>query len=217
MKILAEQRLVPADQRQLLAFWDRLRGARDCPDEADVAASERRFSADYLFHAERDFTGRLRVRSVGPRIAAGFGGAAPGDLLDIATPTSRSAFYALASTVLDDPAIGCARLVGHSVHWEINLLPLRGSCGSVASVVGSLCPLGPLPCAPIDLYLIDDSVETASVGRRSATAQSDDASIATEPPAKKRQFRVIDGGVPQGTALVNRSRPRPDLRIVRSP
>src|SRR5690349_5381035 len=131
-------------QRALIAWWTRARGRARVPDYATPLPE--RVDADTLMHCDvvRDDGLRFRMRSIGAKLAAAYGGSWPGRFLDEAiAPNLRQAAHETYSKVVESeqPVYSILEMRdqrGHPVHYERLVLPLREQSEGVDRIITSV-------------------------------------------------------------------------------
>ena len=131
--------------RDLLAYWNTLRGPRSAPDRADVDPGAIRSILPDVFLLGLDPAQRYPFRLAGMAVCGLFGR----ELRETAftalwAPASESAILDMTQSVIDDHAGAIASVAGfneggQTLALEMLLLPLTCRDGTRARVIGSLC------------------------------------------------------------------------------
>ena len=135
---------------------------------------------------------------------------------------SRESFVALIAESIAEPGVGYARLTapdGVSA-WEVVLLPLRGSFGTIDRVIGCLHPVSgraPEPGhVPLRFTIESMSIQPVEAGEGPAETPEPVAGFAEEQtpfqPGERRGLRSIEGGGRKGERT---ERETPKLKIIR--
>lgn len=227
---LARHRLLRSDEmihhelRALYSYWEHLRGDRPCPDRTEVDPRDVASDARHLFVLEDLGNENIRFRLAGSGLLEAFGFDLRGmSARAIMSGKSRESFSALISETIAEPGVGYARVIapdGASV-WEVLLLPLRGSFGTIDRVIGCLHPLtGEVPePGPVPLRFAIESMSIQPVtidptGERETPEPA--AGFAEEQtpfdPAQRRGLRSIKGG---GRKSERSEGGTPKLKIIR--
>ncbi len=226
---LAHYRLGRGDEmihreiRALFSYWECLRGNRPCPERTEVDPRDIESDARHLFVLEDLGQGNIRFRLAGSGLLDAFGFDLRGmSARAIMEGRSRESFVAMISESIAEPGVGYARLMapdGESV-WEVVLLPLRGSFGTIDRVIGCLHPVtgrAPEP-GPVPLRF---TIETMSI----QPVMADEAGQGTPEPvagfaeeqapfelAERRGLRSIEGGGRKGERSGGEA---PKLKVVK--
>jgi hypothetical protein len=146
-KAISENTVKSIKQRQLLRYWERIRGAQALPTWSQVDPAEFSTSHDYLcvMEVKRGSSGiRYRIREHGKKLEEYYGSACAGKYLDeFMTPQALSVLAAIYAQAVNTrrPVYTVAPIVdgrGRSVTFERLLLPFALAAASVDVVLTSL-------------------------------------------------------------------------------
>lgn len=237
--------MIHAQSRQLLAYWEALRGSRLVPLRSEVDPRDMDCDASSLFILESLGPENHRFRLAGTALVEAFGMELRGmPARSIMEGSGRSSLTALVAETLAEPGVGYARLTRRNAEpsevWEILLLPLRTDYGAIERVLGSLVPV--TPTRPRGQDRLRFAIETMSIRTVTGDAQTD-LTGGTDAPAQgfaesaaffgaapspapemPPRLQAIDGGAGEATGRSGtggavgkpKARPkRPHLRLVR--
>ena len=209
--------------RALYSYWEHLRGGRPCPDRTEVDPRDIATDARHLFVLEDLGGDNIRFRLAGTGLLEAFGLDLRGmSARAIMSGKSRESFAALIAETIAEPGVGYARLLapdGTSV-WEVVLLPLRGSFGTIDRVIGCLHPVtgeAPMP-GPVPLRF---TIESMSIQPLTTPEEAEEqarepaagfAAAQTPFESQRRGLRSIEGGGRKGERSEGEA---PRLKIVR--
>lgn len=138
-----------ASTRDLLAYWNALRGARPAPDRSEIDPGAIRASLPDVFLLGLDAARRYPFRLAGMAVCALFGR----ELRDTAfaslwSPASEPVMAKLVQSIVDDnagviTAITGRNEAGQSLELELLMLPLTCRDGERARLIGALSALQP--------------------------------------------------------------------------
>lgn len=198
--------MIHSEIRALYSYWEQLRAGRPCPDRTEVDPRDIAADSRHLIILEDLGRGNIRFRLAGSGLLDAFGFDLRGmSARAIMEGKSRESIVELIAETIAEPGVGYARLIapdGVSV-WEMVLLPLRGSLGSVDRMIGCLHPVNGrvIEPGPVPLRFTIDSMSIQSVLSHEAAEQDERepaAGFAEEQsefqPAPRRGLRTIEGG-----------------------
>ncbi|MEM6679145.1 MAG: PAS domain-containing protein [Pseudomonadota bacterium] len=145
--------------RDLVRYWNTLRGSRPCPARAEVDPRRISRGISNVFILEDLGRGNLRFRLAGSALVDAFWMELRGlPVQAIMAATARESMRELVAETLAEPGIGMARLSRHGARvpafWEMALLPLRSDRGDINRVLGALHPLAGTEPRPKDPPLV---------------------------------------------------------------
>ena len=194
--------------RELLAYWNRLRGTRSTPDRAEIDLAAIRGSLADLFMLDLDTAHRFPFVMAGTRLNAFFCSELRGrSFLNLWGPQDGREIAAALMGMLEAAcpiiAAGAAHPEGYrDADIEILLLPLRHGGLSQARILGLATPavqppwVGLLPVPHLALRALRP-VETESAWEHSNTtflSQTPHVWKAQQPADIRSHLRIFDGG-----------------------
>lgn len=195
--------------RELLAYWNRLRGTRPTPDRAEIDLAEIRGSLADLFVLNLDAAHQFPFLMAGTRLNAFFCAELLGrSFLSLWAPQDARSIAAGLTTVVDAACPIIAASAAHPEGYrdadiEILLLPLRHGGLSQARILGLAAPavqppwVGLLPVPHLTLRAMR-TVEAESGWARSANtsllSHAPHVWSAQKPTEIRGHLRIFDGG-----------------------
>ena len=222
-RMLRSSEMIHREIRALYSYWERLRAGRPCPDRTEVDPRDIGSDARHLFVLEDLGGDNIRFRLAGSGLLESFGFDLRGmSARAIMEGRSRESFVALIAESIAEPGVGYARLTAPdgATTWEVVLLPLRGSFGTIDRVIGCLHPVSGTAPAPRDVplrFTIESmSIQPVEPGEGARESREPAAGFAEEQTpfqtGERRGLRSIEGGRRKGERTDGET---PKLKIVR--
>lgn len=198
-----------ATSNQLFRYWNQVRNGRFAPNRFEIEPSRISDLLPDVFILECPDNATYRFRLAGTRICTTMGHEMRGvNLLDYWVPDEREAVQNLLHNVAQDGAgavieFECHNASGDRAAFELLILPLFHSDGTVTRMLGSLCPLerhywlGETALSRPKLtsfHLLWPDMKP-KLGEIAQTKPADAPTTPNNADEARRRFRVVDGGL----------------------